>query len=321
MTASRRPLEPPNSSMAVSPRTIRRRIKSVTNTRKITKAMELVSASKMRRAVAAVLATRPYAESAWRAVSEIAKVTDPTLHPLLAAKGGAKRVLLVVFTSDRSLCGGYNAQMLRATAEFLRGQGNEVDIVAVGKKGQAMLARTKKQLVAAFEGLTNNPRITDIRTIADIAIGDFTAHKYDSVQIGFTDYRSALVQKPVIRQLLPIVRIGELGTVNEAAAGQAPRSGGQDMETTPGGATEYLFEPSPRAVLDQMLPRLVEAQIYQALLESSASEHSARMMAMRSASDAASDMIDDLTLTYNQARQAGITREIAEISSGKAALE
>jgi len=307
--------------MAEAPRTIRRRIKSVTNTRKITKAMELVSASKMRRAVAAVLATRPYAEAAWRAVAEIAKVTDPTLHPLLSAKGDAKRVLLIIFTSDRSLCGGYNAQILRIAAEYLRGQGNEVDIIAVGKKGQATLARTKKNIIAAFEGLTNNPRITDIRTIADIAVGDFTAGKYDSVQIAFTDFRSALVQKPLIRQLLPIIRIDELGTVNEAASGQAPHSAAQDMHSTPGGATEYLFEPSPQAVLDQMLPRLVEAQIYQSLLESSASEHSARMMAMRSASDAASDMIDDLTLTYNQARQAGITREIAEISSGKAALE
>ncbi len=307
--------------MAESPRTIRRRIKSVTNTRKITKAMELVSASKMRRAVASVLATRPYAEAAWRAVSEIAKVTDPTLHPLLSAKGDTKRVLLIIFTSDRSLCGGYNAQILRTVAEYLRNQGNEVDIIAIGKKGQATLARSKRNIVAAFEGLANNARVTDIRTVADMSVGDFTAGKYDSVQIAFTDYRSALIQKPVIRQLLPIMRIGELGSVDEAREGKPPRSGGQDLETTPGGATEYLFEPSPRAVLDQMLPRLVEAQIYQALLESAASEHSARMMAMRSASDAASDMIDDLTLTYNQARQAGITREIAEISSGKAALE
>jgi F-type H+-transporting ATPase subunit gamma len=310
-------------TMAESPRTIRRRIKSVTNTRKITKAMELVSASKMRRAVSSVLATRPYAEAAWRAVSEIAKVTDPTLHPLLASskKSGAERVLLIIFTSDRSLCGGYNAQILRSAAEFLKRKGDAVDIVAVGKKGEAALARTKKNLVAAFEGLSNNPRITDIRTIADLAIGDFTAGKYDAVHIAYTDFRSALVQKPIIRQLLPIIRIGELGTVDEAREGHPQRSGGQDMKETPGGPTDYLFEPSPQAVLDQMLPRLVEAQIYQALLESSASEHSARMMAMRTASDAASDMIDDLTLTYNQARQAGITREIAEISSGKAALE
>ncbi|HTM68204.1 MAG TPA: ATP synthase F1 subunit gamma [Candidatus Binatia bacterium] len=308
--------------MPVSTRIIRRRIKSVTNTRKITKAMELVAASKMRRAIASVLATRPYAEAAWRAVAEIAKVSDPGLHPLLAKSKEKKsgRVLLVVFTSDRGLCGGFNAQMLREVAAFLRVTKEELDIIAVGKKGQGALLRMKKKIIAAFADLTNNPRITDVRTIADIAVGDFTKGTYDAVHIAFTDYRSALTQKPIVRQLLPIVRIGELGDVEEAAAGKPPKGGGA-AEPRPPGTYEYLFEPSPEKVLDMMLPRLVESQVYQSLLESSASEHSARMMAMRSASDAASDMIDDLTLTYNQARQAGITREIAEISSGKAALE
>lgn len=310
--------------MPVSTRTIRRRIKSVTNTRKITKAMELVAASKMRRAIASVLATRPYAEAAWRAVAEIAKVSDPALHPLLAKAREKRsgRVLLVVFTSDRGLCGGFNAQLLREVAAFLRATKDELDIIAVGKKGQGALLRMQKRIIAAFADLTNNPRITDVRTIADIAIADFVGQKYDAVHVAFTDYRSALVQRPIVRQLLPIVRIGELGTVEEAAAGKPlERSGGTEGPPGEEGTYEYLFEPSPEQVLDMMLPRLVESQVYQALLESSASEHSARMMAMRSASDAASDMIDDLTLTYNQARQAGITREIAEISSGKAALE
>ena len=309
--------------MPVSTRIIRRRIKSVTNTRKITKAMELVAASKMRRAIASVLATRPYAEAAWRAVAEIAKVSDPTLHPLLAKSREKRsgRVLLVVFTSDRGLCGGFNAQLLREVAGFLRTTKDELDIVAVGKKGQGALLRMQKRIIAAFADLTNNPRIADVKTIADIAISDFVGRKYDAVHMAFTDYRSALVQKPIVRQLLPIVRIGELGTVEEAAAGTPLPRGGTEGPPGEEGTYEYLFEPSPEQVLDMMLPRLVESQIFQALLESSASEHSARMMAMRSASDAASDMIDDLTLTYNQARQAGITREIAEISSGKAALE
>jgi F-type H+-transporting ATPase subunit gamma len=162
-----------------------------------------------------------------------------------------------------------------------------------------------------------------MRPIAELAIGDFTKGLYDSVHLAFTDYRSAITQKPVVRQLLPIVRIEGLGDVSEAAKGVVPggHSDAEKLAITPGTGYEYLFEPSPEQVLDTMLPRLVESQIYQALLESSASEHSSRMMAMRSASDAAGDMIDDLTLTYNQARQAGITREIAEISSGKAALE
>ncbi len=303
--------------MAISPRIIRRRIKSVTSTRKITKAMELVAASKMRKAVSSVLSSRPYAEAAWAAVGEIARVSggDAPMHPLLTARPNVKRILLIVFTSDRGLCGGFNAQITKEVVTFVRrvaeGEGApELDVVAVGKKGQATLARMKRKIVAAFAGLTNAPRFEDVRTIADLAIRDFTAGTYDAVYVAFTDYRSALVQKPIIRQLLPIVQLGELGEVHAAAvAGKA---------STP---TDYKFEPSPREVLDQMLPRLVEAQVWQALLESAASEHSARMMAMRTASDSASDMIDDLTLTFNQARQAGITREIAEISSGKAALE
>ena len=308
--------------MPVSTRIIRRRIKSVTNARKITKAMELVAASKMRRSISSVLATRPYAEAAWRAVRELAKVTDPMLHPLLAEKSGAKRLLLIVFTSDRGLCGGFNSHILRSTVAFLKKrEGADVDIVAVGKKGQGALVRMRKRVVAAFSNLTNNPRVADVRTIADLAIADFTKGTYDAVHVAFTDFRSALIQKPIVRQLLPIVRIGELGDVRQAAEGDPPKSGGETLEISPGGPYEYLFEPSPDKVLDMMLPRLVESQIYQALLESSASEHSARMMAMRSASDAASDMIDGLTLAYNQARQASITREVAEISSGKAALE
>lgn len=307
--------------MALSPRLIRRRIKSVTNTRKITKAMELVAASKMRRAVSSVLATRPYAEAAWRAVGELAKVTDPSHHPLLAASGkGSGKVLVIMFSSDRGLCGGFNAQLFKtvfvATKEM-----SSVEYVAAGKKGQDVLRRRGANVVAAFSELGNNPRLTDVRPIVDLAIKDFIAGKYDAVHVAFTDFRSAISQKPMVRQLLPIVRIGELGSVSEAMQGVEPagKSAGQDLTFTPSGQ-EFIFEPSPEAVLDAMLPRLVEAQVYQALLESTASEHSSRMLAMRSATDAAGEMIDDLSLTYNQARQAGITREIAEISAGKAAL-
>ncbi len=304
--------------MASSTRLIRRRIKSVTNTRKITKAMELVAAAKMRKAVAAVLATRPYAEAAWRAIRELAKVTDPTLHPLLREREGTGRTLIVLFSSDRGLCGGFNAQLLRTFGKFVAGRTGPVDVVTVGRKGQDAARRRGLNVIATFTDLSNNPVVTDIRPIADIAIGDFVkTGGYDEVRLAFTDYRSAMTQVPHVAQLLPIVRIEGLGDVSDAVAeGLAAKEA-----KASGGANEYLFEPSPEKVLDVMLPRLVEAQIYQALLESSASEHAARMMAMRSATDAAEEMIGDLTLTYNQARQAGITREIAEISSGKAALE
>jgi F-type H+-transporting ATPase subunit gamma len=304
--------------MASSTRLIRRRIKSVTNTRKITKAMELVAAAKMRKAVASVLATRPYAEAAWRAIRELAKVTDPTLHPLLREREGTGRALVVLYSSDRGLCGGFNAQLLRSFGKFLAGRTAPVDVITIGRKGQDAARRRGLNVIATFTDLSNNPRVTDIRPIADIAIGDFIKKGgYDEVLLAFTDYRSAMTQVPHVVQLLPIVRIEGLGDVSEAVAeGLAAKEA-----KASGGANEYVFEPSPEKVLDVMLPRLVEAQIYQALLESSASEHAARMMAMRSATDAAEEMIGDLTLTYNQARQAGITREIAEISSGKAALE
>ncbi len=310
--------------MAVSTRLIRRRIKSVGNTKKITKAMELVAASKMRKAVSNVLASRPYAEAAWRAIGEIAKVTDPGLHPLLSTKPGADRVLVILVTSDRGLCGGFNAQMLRRINAFVRdvSEGTEVDFVTVGKKGQAAVRRMGGNLVATFVELEAHPTVADIRPIADMAIRDFTDGKYEAVYLAFTDYVSALVQKPNVSQMLPIVRIEGLGEVSEASkAGLEEKRSDAEALDLDGGPQEYLFEPSPEAVLEQMLPRLVEAQVYQAVLESSASEHSARMVAMRSATDAASEMIDNLTLTYNRARQAGITAEIAEISSGKAALE
>jgi F-type H+-transporting ATPase subunit gamma len=304
--------------MASSTRLIRRRIKSVTNTRKITKAMELVAAAKMRKAVASVLATRPYAEAAWRAIRELAKVTDPTLHPLLREREGTGRTLVVLYSSDRGLCGGFNAQLLRAFGKFLAGRTAPVDLVTIGRKGQDAARRRGLNVIATFTDMANNPVVTDIRPIADISIGDFIKKGgYDEVYLAYTDYRSAMTQVPGVKRLLPLTQIEGLGDVSEAVAEGLAAKEARDS----GGANEYVFEPSPEKVLDVMLPRLVEAQIYQALLESSASEHAARMMAMRSATDAAEEMIGDLTLTYNQARQAGITREIAEISSGKAALE
>jgi F-type H+-transporting ATPase subunit gamma len=308
--------------MGTSTRLIQRRIKSVTNTKKITKAMELVAAAKMRKAVSSVLASRPYAEAAWRAIREMAKVTKTDLHPLLQTKPNAKRILILLFSSDRGLCGGFNAQMFRSIAKFIAklSLGQEIDFATIGRKGQSAVRRRGYNIVASFTNLATHPTITDIRPIAKLANDDFIAGKYRAVYLAFTDYVSALIQKPNINQLLPITRIEGLGDVNEALSDlePTPKNSGENFQVN---NLEYLFEPSPQAVLNVMLPRLVEAQIYQAVLETSASEHSARMVAMRSATDAASEMIDSLTLSFNRVRQAGITAEIAEISSGKAALE
>ena len=304
--------------MGTSTRLIRRRIKSIGNTKKITHAMELVAASKMRRAVSSVLASRPYAEAAWTAIREMAKVTDAELHPLLQTKSAAERVLVLLFTSDRGLCGGFNSQLMRVVKKFIEDLpvGVEVDFLTIGRKGQDAVRRLNQNIVATFTDLAIYPTVLDIRPIAKIAIEDFVAGKYRSVYLAFTDYISTLVQKPNISQLLPIARIEGLGEIDNSI--KTEKSAGQKLNIS---QQEYLFEPSPQAVLDVMLPRLVEAQVYQAILETSAAEHSARMLAMRNATEAATEMIDSLTLSYNRARQAGITAEIAEISSGKAALE
>jgi F-type H+-transporting ATPase subunit gamma len=296
--------------MAVNTRVIRRRIKSVTNTKKITKAMEMVAASKMRKAVGSVLSTRPYATLAWEMVGEISRLTDVATHPLLGKPTKSRNAtLLILITSDRGLCGGFNAQMLKETFKFLRAEGGkEIDVITIGKKGGDAIRRVKKNVIASFADLTNNPRAKDVLPVARLAMDEFVAGKYESVFLAYTDYVSAIKQIPRVRQLLPIIKDED-----------AERSPSEALAKD--GGYGFMFEPNPKEILEVMLPRLVETQVFQALLESAASEHSARMLAMRNASDAAGEMIDDLTFTFNQARQAAITREISEISAGKAVIE
>lgn len=295
--------------MSVNTRTIRRRIKSVASTKKITKAMELVSASKMRRAVNNVLASRPYAVLSWETLAELSKLTGQSLHPLLIKREPIKKVLLILVTSDRGLCGGFNAQILKQASSFVKqavSLGQVCDVVTIGKKGQDAARRFKWNVVATFNNLSVAPAIVDVRPIATLAIDDFKKGVYEKVVVAYTDFISSLKQTPRLKQLLPFVRSEQVEEVSDEVNKYT---------------YDYLFEPSPAEVLEVMLPRLVEMQIYQAILESSASEQSARMMAMSNATQAANDMIDDLTFTFNQVRQAAITREIAEISAGKAAIE
>lgn len=300
--------------MAGQTKAIRRRIKSVTNTRKITKAMELVAASKMRKAMQSVLGTRPYARLAWNTVISIGSKIDTSMHPLLREQKELKRVLLLVISSDRGLAGGFNTNILRKTFEQIKQLGGEVEIqtVCVGKRSIDAMRRANRPVLASFVDMANNPKFEDVLPIGRLLIDEFTKGNYDKVLVAYTDFVSALTQRPVILELLP------LGTPEQTAGlGNV----GQEVEKKDTRQAEYIFEPSPQTVLDRILPRLVETIVFQAILESAASEHSARMMAMRSATDAAKDMLGDLTFTYNQARQAGITQEIAEISSGAAALE
>ncbi|MCR4312222.1 MAG: ATP synthase F1 subunit gamma [Candidatus Uhrbacteria bacterium] len=290
--------------MAQSRKLIKARIKSVKNTRKITKAMELVAASKMRRAVAMALKTRPFAEVAWETVRAIlSRLGNDFTHPLLNAQPKAQRTLLVLFTSDRGLAGGYNVNMAKAAITEIKSlPEGSVDVIAVGKRGADAMQRFKIPVVASFVNLGNAPRYDDILPIMRMAIETFTAGKYARVKLGYTRYVSGITQVPTITDVLPL---------REVRGGQG-RSG--EVGT-------YKFEPDPKSVLDVILPKIVGSTFFQALLESVASEHAARMLAMRNASDSAGEMLTALTFTYNQARQAAITQEIAEISSGKAALE
>ncbi|MFA4954672.1 MAG: ATP synthase F1 subunit gamma [Patescibacteria group bacterium] len=296
--------------MAVSTRLIRRRIKSVANTRKITKAMELVSAAKMRKTVQLTLSSRAYAATIRKVVESVRGHVDPRLHALLAGRGQAKNSLLVIASSDRGLCGGFNAQIVKKSLEFLKTRTETVSIVTVGKRAEQAARRANYPIVAAFESISNAPSFERTRPVGDLLYGEFVAGRCDRVFMAFTDFKNAVTQIPLIEQLLPIVPENELGKND---TGFEP----DELADEP----RMLFEPDARQLLDTLLPRLLEMRVYQALLESTASEHSARTAAMRSATDNASDMLEDLTFTFNQARQSTITREISEISAGKAALE
>ena len=304
--------------MPAGTKAIQRRIKSVTNTKKITKAMEMVSAAKMRRATDGVLATRPYSSLAWQIIENISKGRSEIIHPFLGDTGDKRneeRIMIILVTSDKGLCGSFNGQMFREVKNFLSSNHlapNSVDFVILGKKGEVFAGREKLNVSATFEGLNNNPKFNNIKPIAKMAMDKFVEGAYNKVYIAYTDYVSTLIQKAQVRQLLPIIRDEDLGSVEDQDT---------NNEVTPELNNDYVFEPEQKKLLETLLPKIVETQIFQAVLESVASEHSARMVAMKNATDAANDMVRDLTLTFNKIRQAGITREISEISAGKAALE
>jgi F-type H+-transporting ATPase subunit gamma len=304
--------------MALSTKAIRKSIRSIGNTKKITKAMEMVAAAKMRKAVMSVLSSRSYANAAWQMILNLADKVDQNTHPLLAKREKVQNIAIILITSNRGLCGGFNSQIIsfalnQVAKDKVANQPISISWLTLGKKGSDFLARNQKTIVADFEKPDLVASASEVTTLAKLVAREFQSGIYDKVLVAYTDYKSAMIQKPRVKQLLPLEQTidTELGSVISADA--------QPVEQKE--AFEYLFEPNPAEVLNRFLPHLIEIQLYQALLESNASEHSARMLAMKNASAAASDMIDSLTLAYNQARQAGITREIAEITGGKAALE
>src|SRR3989339_430652 len=309
-----------------STRDITRRIKSVKSTKKVTKAMELVSAAKMRRAIEAVLKTRSYANLSWLTVLNLAKAAEKNqkLHELLKSRQAIKTVGIILITSNRGLCGGFNANIINKTIKSIKQhEGGKAEFVILGKKGAVVHRRFGFNLAAEFDKPDIVTEIAEVFPVAKMAIKDYLNGRYDKIMLAYTDFVSAAKQIPRVKQLLPIdlkadETLGVIGKDSGAAMTKEIIAEKQEKYFT---NQEYIFEPNAKEVLDEMIPRLLEIQMFQAMLESNASEHSARMMAMRNASDAANDMIDDLTLTYNKARQANITREIAEIAGGAQALQ
>lgn len=291
-------------------REIRRRIRSVQNLAQMTRAMEAVSASKVQKAQAAVMATRPYAHRAWEVIVNLAGERGIPLHPLLAVREPVRSVLLVVFASDRGLCGAYNHNIVRLATDYARRLDVPVRYVAVGKRGRNILWRLRAPLVAEFHGLPAVPRFADITPLARLVIEEFLSGQADEVFLVYTDFINLLRQRPVVKRLLPLqpTRLEE----------QAVSEYGVDMR--PAGAASYLYEPSPEALLDVVLPRFTELQVYQTALEAVASEHAARCAAMRNATDNAEELLRDLTLIRNKARQYAITKELLDIAGGAEAL-
>jgi F-type H+-transporting ATPase subunit gamma len=287
-----------------STRDIRRRIKSVKNTAQITKAMQMVAASKMRKAQQAALAGRPYARLMNKVLAEVASETREVTHPFMEPRQGTRRCAILIST-DKGLCGSLNSNLMREAAKF-----DDASVfIAAGRKGSQFLARTKRRMLAEFT-FKDAPLFSEARAISKFAGDLFIKGEVDRVDIVFTNFVSTLVQKPEVRQLLPI---SEVGPVH---AGMGAEKGG----SLPGQTGEFLFEPGQSHVLAALLPHSLNFQIYQILLEAKASEHSARMVAMKNATDNAQQFIKDLTLEYNKLRQANITKELLEIASAAMAM-
>jgi len=295
-----------------STREIRRRIRSVKNISQVTRAMQMVAASKMRRAQEQVLATRSYSEKAWHVLSNLAaqRGVDETTHPLLEVRDEIKTVAMVLITSDKGLCGSYNHGMIQQALRFIQEVPYPVEMITVGMRGRDTMWRLGQTIVAEYSDIPPTPRLLDVTAIAHTAMEGYISGQFDAVYLAHTDFINTLVQRPAIWQLLPI-RPLDLGVT--------PIS--EHREGEPGQATvEYIYEPNPRAILDTVLPRFTELQVYQAVLEAFASEHSARMVAMRNATENANDLLADLTLTFNRARQEAITKEMLDIVGGAEAL-
>ena len=292
-------------------RDIRRRIKSVKNTAQITKAMQLVAASKMKKAQDQAVAGRSYADLLNKVLVNLKEYTGEEDHPLLKEQSG-ERELVILVTTDKGLCGPLNTNLLRLAMDQV---GKEADFITIGNKGRQALVRVKRNIVADFS-VKDPVAFLEVKPVAEFVMEKFLAGDYDKVTVAFTNFKNTISQEPLLETLLPIAPI-ELGKA------KGYEGVGKDEVVHEGGANYggYIFEPDARGVLDMIVPQYVGYQLYQMVLESRASEHSARMVAMKAATDNAKQMIKDLTLDYNKQRQAAITSELLEITTAMRALE
>ena len=281
---------------------IRTKIKSVQNTRKITKAMEMVAASKMRKAQERMRTARPYAEKIRNVAAHIAQANPEYKHPFLVPRDSVKRIGIIVITTDKGLCGGLNTNILRLALNKMKeweAEGEEIEVCAIGNKGLGFMQRLGANLVSNVTGLGDRPQMDKMIGAVKIMLDGYAQDRFDRLMIFNTRFINTMKQEPTMEQLLPL-------------------SG--EVLGAPEGNWDYIYEPDAKVVLEQVLTRYIEALIYQAMAENMASEQSARMVAMKAASDNAATVIDELTLIYNKTRQAGITKELSEIVAGAAAV-
>ncbi|MDP1713959.1 MAG: ATP synthase F1 subunit gamma [Anaerolineales bacterium] len=291
-----------------SAREMRLRIKSVKNISQVTRALETVSASKVRKAINAVTATRSYATKAWQVLRHVAEQPGrDSLHPLLAKRKSVNNTLVVVVTGDRGLAGAYNSNVIRFASQRFDPNPVPVKYIAVGRKGRDLLIRRGKKVIADFSNLPAAPNFADISAIGHLAVEEFNTGSVDEVYLVYTDFVNMGRQIATVKKLLPLELEGE-GLV-------------EDFGNKPTGpAAAYEYEPDMRVILDEIIPRFTALQVYQAVLESQASEHAARMIAMRNATDNAKELVGALQLAYNKVRQQGITNDILDIVGGAEAL-
>jgi F-type H+-transporting ATPase subunit gamma len=290
-----------------SAREMRMRIRSIKNISQVTHALEAVSASKVRKAVAAVTTTRPYATKAWQVLMHISRQPGRTsLHPLLARRPKVHNVLVVVISGDRGLAGAYNSNVIRFVIQHFDHLEVPVRYIAVGSKGRDMLLRHHKQVVAEFAGLPAAPSFIDVSAIGHMAVDEFLKGEADEVYLAYTNFVNMGRQEPVIKKLLPLEVGDETGRVQNFAH--------------QGLTAAYIYEPAEDELLDEIIPRFTALQVYQAILTSLASEHAARMVAMHNATDNAIELVVDLQLQYNKARQQTITSDLLDIVGGSEAL-